>query len=51
MSDSVIVHAGNNEPAAFTQDELGWLPWINPLPEAELTEYWLKPKDWADMEG
>jgi coproporphyrinogen III oxidase len=20
-------------------------------PEAELTEYWLKPKDWADMEG
>jgi coproporphyrinogen III oxidase len=20
-------------------------------PEAELTDYWLKPKDWADMEG
>ena len=36
MSDSIIVHAGNNEPVAFTQDELGWLPWINPLPEAEL---------------
>ena len=20
-------------------------------PEAELTDYWLKPKDWAGMEG
>src|SRR3977135_1504438 len=44
MSDSVIVHAGNNEPVVFTQDELGWLPWINPLPEAELTE-----RHWAGL--
>ncbi|UPJ97534.1 alkylhydroperoxidase domain protein [Bradyrhizobium sp. 172] len=27
-----------NPPAVFTQDELGWVSWIDPLPEAELTE-------------
>ncbi|WP_027519878.1 alkylhydroperoxidase domain protein [Bradyrhizobium sp. WSM1417] len=25
-------------PVVFTQDELGWVSWIDPLPEAELTE-------------
>src|SRR3954465_4075699 len=44
MGDSIIVHPGNNEPAAFTQDELNWLPWIDPLPEAELTE-----RHWAGL--
>jgi alkylhydroperoxidase domain protein len=44
MGDSVIVHADNKEPVAFTQDELGWLPWINPLPEAELTD-----RHWAGL--
>jgi len=44
MADSVIVHADNKEPIAFTQDELGWLPWINPLPEAELTN-----RHWAGL--
>ena len=44
MSDSVIVHADNKEPVAFTQDELNWLPWINPLPEAELTD-----RHWAGL--
>jgi len=38
MSDSVIVHDNEYEPVAFTQDELGWLPWLEPFPEAELTE-------------
>ena len=38
MSESVIVHDNENEPVVFTQDELGWLPWIEPFPEAELTE-------------
>jgi alkylhydroperoxidase domain protein len=37
MSDSVIVHDNENEPVVFTQDELGWLPWLEPFPEAELT--------------
>ncbi|MBW5435003.1 alkylhydroperoxidase domain protein [Bradyrhizobium canariense] len=26
-----------NPPVVFTQDELGWVSWIDPLPEAELT--------------
>ena len=38
MRDSVIVHDNEHEPVAFTQDELGWLPWLEPFPEAELTE-------------
>jgi len=38
MSDSVIRHDNENEPAVFTQDELGWLPWLDPIAEAELTE-------------
>ena len=25
-------------PHAFTQDELGWLPWLEPADEATLTE-------------
>jgi alkylhydroperoxidase domain protein len=27
-----------NPPVVFTQDELGWVSWIDPLPEAELAE-------------
>src|SRR5580692_68627 len=38
MSDLVIVHDNKNEPVVFTQAELGWLPWLEPFPEAELTE-------------
>ena len=30
--------ASENQPVVFTQDELGWLPWLEPFPEAELTE-------------
>jgi alkylhydroperoxidase domain protein len=44
MSDSRVVHAGTNQPVAFTQDELGWLPWLDPLAEAELTE-----RHWAGL--
>jgi alkylhydroperoxidase domain protein len=38
MSDSIVVQDNKHEPVVFTQDELGWLPWLEPLPEAELTE-------------
>src|SRR6201986_4513039 len=38
MRDSIVVHDNEDEPVAFTQDELGWLPWLEPFPEAELTE-------------
>lgn len=38
MRETVIHQDNANEPVVFTQDELGWLPWLEPLPEAELTE-------------
>jgi len=38
MNDTVVVQDNKSEPVAFTQAELGWLPWLEPLPEAELTE-------------
>jgi len=38
MSDKVVVQDNKHEPVVFTQEELGWLPWLEPFPEAELTE-------------
>src|SRR5260370_42489773 len=38
MSDSIVAQPTEHQPVAFTQDELGWLPWLDPLAEAELTE-------------
>jgi alkylhydroperoxidase domain protein len=44
MPDSIIIHSSEKQPAVFTQDELDWLPWIEPLPEGELTE-----RHWAGL--
>jgi alkylhydroperoxidase domain protein len=44
MSDTVVVHASENQPVVFTQQELGWLPWLDPLAEDELTE-----RHWAGL--
>jgi alkylhydroperoxidase domain protein len=38
MNESVISHPDNKPPNAFTQKELAWLPWIEPLPEQDFTE-------------
>jgi alkylhydroperoxidase domain protein len=38
MTDAIIQHPDNAEPNRFTQSQLDWLPWLEPLPEAELTE-------------
>jgi alkylhydroperoxidase domain protein len=38
MTDKIVVQNNENEPVVFTQDELGWLPWLEPLRETELTE-------------
>src|SRR5215218_1718132 len=38
MTDTVITHDDNNEPTAFTQKELEWLPWLEPLAEGDFTE-------------
>jgi alkylhydroperoxidase domain protein len=34
----ILEHPGASVPLAFTQDELGWLPWLEPADEATLTE-------------
>jgi alkylhydroperoxidase domain protein len=38
MTDAAITHPDNNEPAAFTQQELDWLPWLDPLAASDFTE-------------
>ena len=38
MPDTILTHPDNHEPVAFTQDELGWLPWLAPPDEEDLTE-------------
>jgi len=35
---TTISHPENVPPNVFTQDELGWVPWLEPLAEAELTD-------------
>jgi len=44
MTETTLSHPDNREPAAFVQDELGWLPWLKPLPVEELTE-----RHWAGL--
>jgi alkylhydroperoxidase domain protein len=44
MSDTIVVRASENQPVVFTQAELGWLPWLDPLAEDELTE-----RHWAGL--
>ncbi len=44
MSPSAVVHASANQPVVFTQDELSWLPWLDPLAEADLTD-----RHWAGL--
>lgn len=38
MTEAILKHPDNIEPNRFTQEELGWLPWLEPLVESELTE-------------
>lgn len=38
MTETVLTHADNREPTVFTQDELNWLPWLEPYPADQLTE-------------
>ena len=38
MTETVIHHPDNQEPAAFTVAMLDWLPWLVPPEEAALTE-------------
>jgi len=38
MTETVLTHPDNHEPTVFTQDELNWLPWLEPYPADQLTE-------------
>lgn len=38
MTETVIRHPEVTPPDAFTQDELGWVPWLEPKPVDELTD-------------
>lgn len=38
MTETTLSHPDNLEPIAFTQEELGWLPWLEPFPADQLTE-------------
>jgi alkylhydroperoxidase domain protein len=44
MTDTTLSHPDNREPVAFTQDELGWLPWLEPFPADQLTD-----RHWAGL--
>jgi len=44
MTETTLSHPDNLEPSAFTQDELGWLPWLEPFPADQLTE-----RHWAGL--
>jgi alkylhydroperoxidase domain protein len=38
MTETTIAYPGHQEPNAFTQAELDWLPWLEPLPAEQLTD-------------
>ncbi|HEX4767534.1 MAG TPA: alkylhydroperoxidase domain protein [Lichenihabitans sp.] len=38
MSDTVVTHPDLARPSIFTQDEIGWVPWLQPLDAADLTD-------------
>jgi alkylhydroperoxidase domain protein len=44
MSETTIAESQNDRPVAFTQDEIGWAPWLTPLSEDQLTE-----RHWAGL--
>lgn len=44
MTEKTLSHPENREPTAFTQEELGWLPWLEPFPADQLTE-----RHWAGL--
>ncbi len=44
MTEHTLHQEGHEVPTVFTQAQLGWLPWLEPFPEAELTE-----RHWAGL--
>jgi alkylhydroperoxidase domain protein len=44
MADTIIARAHDNRPLVFTQDEIGWEPWVEPLGADQLTD-----RHWAGL--
>ena len=44
MTETTLSYPENREPTVFTQEELGWLPWLEPFPAEQLTE-----RHWAGL--
>ncbi|MEQ1769913.1 MAG: alkylhydroperoxidase domain protein [Devosia sp.] len=38
MSETAIAYNASDRPVAFTQDNIGWAPWLKPLDESDLTD-------------
>ncbi len=38
MTDHILAYDDLDVPAVFTQDQLGWVPWLEPLPADELAD-------------
>jgi alkylhydroperoxidase domain protein len=38
MPETILTPEGHTVPSVFTRAQLDWLPWLEPLPEAALTE-------------
>ncbi|WP_423065192.1 alkylhydroperoxidase domain protein [Devosia sp. CN2-171] len=44
MTETAISYSDPNRPVAFTQANIGWAPWLEPLKEADLT-----PRHWDGL--
>lgn len=44
MTDTTIAHDIADRPVVFTQEQIGWAPWLKPLEESELTD-----RHWAGL--
>jgi alkylhydroperoxidase domain protein len=44
MSEATLTYAHGDRPVVFTQDEIGWAPWLEPFPADKLTD-----RHWAGL--
>ena len=41
-TDKTLTPPPHTEPVVFTRDMLDWLPWLEPMAEADMTEHHVK---------
>lgn len=44
MADTLLTPTGHTTPERFTQNKLGWLPWLEPFPAEQMTD-----RHWAGL--